>query len=126
MGTFNLSDAEYEIMEFLWEQKESSTLQDVIAYCTNEKHHTWKQQTIYTFLTRLEHKGAVTAVKRGHKRYYSASMSMDAFKKKATHQLLEESFGGSLKNFLVAFTGGCSISAEDKATLQEFLDDLDK
>lgn len=125
MGTFNLSDSEYEIMEFLWTQNEANTLQDIIAYCTNERHHTWKQQTIYTFLTRLEHKGAVVAVKRGHKRYYSASMPMEEFKKKATHQLLEESFGGSLRNFLTAFTGGCSISPEDKAILREFLDDLD-
>lgn len=125
MGTYNLSDSEYEIMEFLWKQEAPVTLQNVILYCTNERNHTWKQQTIYTFLTRLEHKGAVTAVKRGHKRYYSASMSMEEFKKKATHQLLEESFGGSLRNFLTAFTGGCSISAEDKAILQEFLDDMD-
>ena len=125
MGTYYLSDAEYEIMEFLWTQEEPVTLQSIIAYCTNEKHHSWKQQTIYTFLTRLEHKGAVTAVKHGHKRHYSASTSMEEFKKRATHQLLEESFGGSLRNFLTAFTGGSSISAEDRATLQEFLDDLD-
>lgn len=126
MGTYNLSDAEYEIMEFLWEQEGAVALQDVIRYCTDVKHHTWKQQTIYTFLTRLEHKGAVTAVKQGHKRHYSASMSMKEFRKRATHQLLEESFDGSLKNFLSAFTGGCSMSAEDKATLREFLDDMDK
>lgn len=125
MGNFNLSDAEYEIMEFLWKQTEPMTLQNVIAYCTNERNHTWKQQTIYTFLTRLEHKGAVTAVKRGHKRYYSASMSMEDFKKRATRQLLDESFDGSLRNFLAAFTGGYSISAEERAALQEFLDDLD-
>jgi BlaI family penicillinase repressor len=123
MGTYNLSDAEYEIMDFLWAQKETSTLQDIIAYCTNEKNHTWKQQTIYTFLTRLELKGAVTAVKRGHKRYYSASMSRIEFKKRATHQLLEESFDGSLKNFLIAFTGGCAMDEEDKNILREFLND---
>lgn len=122
MGTYNLSDSEYEIMEFLWAQQETCTLQDVIAYCTNERHHTWKQQTIYTFLTRLEHKGAVTAVKRGHKRYYSASMSMMEFKKKATRQLLDESFDGSLKNFMIAFTGGSPLSKEEKAILKEFLD----
>lgn len=123
MGTYNLSDAEYEIMEFLWAQKETSTLQDIITYCTTEKNHTWKQQTIYTFLTRLEHKGAVTAVKRGHKRYYSASMSMMEFKKRATRQLLEESFDGSLKNFLIAFTGGYAMDEEDKKILREFLND---
>lgn len=123
MGIFNLSDAEHEIMEFLWEQKEPCLLQDVIAYCTNEKHHFWKQQTIYTFLTRLENKGAVIAVKQGHKRYYSASMSMMEFKKKATHQLLKENFGGSLKEFLTALTGGHAMDEEDKAILREFLNE---
>lgn len=123
MATYNLSDSEYEIMEFLWTQKDASTLQDIIMYCTNERHHSWKQQTIYTFLTRLEGKGAVTAVKKGHKRYYSASMPMVEFKRKATQHLLEESFEGSLKNFLTAFTGGHPMSEENKAVLREFLDD---
>ena len=126
MGLFNLSNAEYEIMEFLWAQNEAKILQEIIAYCTNEKHHTWKQQTIYTFLSRLEQKGAITAVKKGHKRFYSAAMSMEEFKKKATHQLLKESFDGSLKNFLLAFTGGCSMNEDDKAVLREFLEELDK
>jgi len=125
MGTYHLSDSEYEIMEFLWKQTEPMTLQNVIAYCTNEKNHSWKQQTIYTFLTRLELKGVVTAVKHGHKRYYSAAMTKEEFRKRATHQLLKESFDGSLKNFLIAFTGGHSMSTEDKAILQEFLDDMD-
>lgn len=126
MGRYYLSDSEYEIMEFLWAQEEARTLQDIIAYCTNERHHTWKQQTIYTFLSRLEQKSAVTAVKQGHKRYYSASMPIMEFKKKATHQLLDESFDGSLRNFLTALTGGCAMSEEDKAILREFLDDSNK
>lgn len=123
MGTFNLSDAEYEIMEYLWTQKEARPLQAVAVYCETEKHHSWKQQTIYTFLTRLEGKGVATAVKKGHKRYYSAAISIDEFKKKATHQLLEESFDGSLRNFLAAFAGGRPLCDEDKAILREFLEE---
>ena len=50
-------------------------------------------------------------------------MSMMEFKKRATRQLLEESFDGSLKNFLIAFTGGYAMDEEDKKILREFLND---
>lgn len=123
MGIFNLSNAEREIMEFLWTLEETATLQDVIRYCNEEKHHTWKQQTIYTFLTRLEQKGAVTAQKRGQKRYYSASMSYDEFQKTAIDRMLSEDFDGSIVNLLSAFSCGSGMSAEDKAALKEFINE---
>lgn len=121
MGIYSLSKSESEIMEFLWKQEDTCLLHDIVTYCTTEKQHTWKQQTIYTFLVRLEQKGAVTAVKHGHKRYYSASMSVTEFKKKATRQLLEENFNGSLKEFLTAYTGGRAMNEEDRSILREFL-----
>ena len=49
----NLTNAEAEIIEFLWTLDEPATLQDVIRYCTEEKQRTWKQQTIYTFLSQI-------------------------------------------------------------------------
>lgn len=124
MKSFNLlSEAESEIMEFLWQQEDEVILQDVIGYCNDEKGHTWKQQTIYTFLTRLEQKGAVTAQKRGQKRYYSASMSYDEFKKTAIDRMLSEDFDGSIVNLLSAFSCGSGMSAEDKAALKEFINE---
>ena len=123
MRTYSLSGAEHEIMEFLWTQKEPVALQAVVAYCTDEIHHSWKQQTIYTFLIRLMKKGVVTATKQGNKRFYSAAMTAAELRKKEAHQLLTDCFEGSLKNFLCAFTGGQSISTEEKEILKEFLNE---
>lgn len=118
----NLSNAESEIMQYLWAQKQPVTLQDVITYCTQEKGHTWKQQTIYTFLSRLEQKGIVTADKRGQKRYYSAAMTLEELTSVSAHQFLDSNFKGSLKTFLTAFTGGKEMDEKDKADLREFLE----
>ena len=104
----NLSNAEYEIMQYLWAQESPATLQDVIAYCNGENQRSWKQQTIYTFLSRLEQKGVVTAVKKGQKRYYSAAMTLDELRSVSAQHFLDANFKGSLKTFLTAFTGGQS------------------
>jgi BlaI family penicillinase repressor len=110
-------------MEFLWAQPGEVTLQDIIAYCSTEKQRYWKQQTVYTFLTRLENKGIVSARKQGQKRYYSAAMTYLGFQQKVAQQFLEDSFEGSLKNFVHAFTGGNSLTEEEKKELEELLNE---
>ena len=123
MKSFNLlSEAESEIMEFLWQQEDEVILQDVIGYCNDEKGHTWKQQTIFTFLTRLEQKGVVKAQKRGQKRYYSALITEEELKRRYSHKFVDEHFEGSVIMFLSNFFSGQELPPEDKAALKEFIE----
>ena len=59
---YNLSEAEYEIMKFIWEQGDNISFNDIMEY-TQKKGHTWKKQTVQTFLTRLIDKGVLKAEK---------------------------------------------------------------
>ena len=44
---YNLSEAEYEIMKFIWEQGDNIGFNDIMEY-TQKKGHTWKKQTVQT------------------------------------------------------------------------------
>ena len=119
---YNLSEAEYEIMKFIWEQGDNISFNDIMEY-TQKKGHTWKKQTVQTFLTRLIDKGVLKAEKVGNKRYYSPSTTETEHICKWTQEFLKADFGGSLKNFMLAFTGGKSLTEEEARELHEFLDE---
>ena len=110
---YNLSEAEYEIMKFIWEQGDNIGFNDIMEY-TQKKGHTWKKQTVQTFLTRLIDKGVLKAEKVGNKRYYSPSTTETEHICKWTHEF---------KNFMLAFTGGNSLTEEEARELHEFLDE---
>ena len=119
---YNLSEAEYEIMQFIWENGNNTSFSDVMEY-THKKGHTWKKQTVQTFLTRLIDKKVLKAEKIGNKRYYSPVGTEAEHIHNWTHDLLDIDFGGSLKNFMLAFTGGRSLSEAEAKELHEFLDE---
>ena len=71
MSKYNLSDAEYEIMQYIWKMEEEQSFQQIMAF-TQQIGHTWKGQTVQTFLTRMIDKGVLQARKERRKRYYFA------------------------------------------------------
>lgn len=122
MPKYNLSDAEYELMEFIWQSNVELSFSEIMEYCSNTLKQPWKKQTIQTFLTRLIDKGALKAERKGVKRYYSPAMSKAEFVSKWTKGFLDEEFGGSLKKFMTALTGGKHLTEEELKELHEFLD----
>lgn len=122
MPKYNLSDTEYSLMEFIWGSDSALSFSDIMDYCNNTLHQPWKKQTVQTFLTRLIDKGALTAVRRGAKRYYSPAMSKNDFISKWTRGFLNETFSGSLTKFMTALSGGNRLSEDEIKELHEFLD----
>ena len=53
---YKISDSEWKVMEILWE-KGTATQGEVMDALTEG----WNKNTVYTFLSRLEHKGLVAA-----------------------------------------------------------------
>lgn len=121
MSWYGLSDAEYEIMQYIWDSKETKTLHEVMEYMES-KNYTWKQQTLHTFLSRLIDKKVLQAEKKGNKRFYSPKLSQEEYVSQWTAGFLDKEYGGSLKKFLLAFTGGKSLSEEQAKELHDFLD----
>lgn len=121
MSKYNLSEAEYEIMEYIWKRNCMLKFSDIMEYLS-EKVHEWKKQTVQTFLTRLIEKGVLKAQKEGHCRLYYPAMSEEEYISKWTKNIVKNAFGNSLKEFLVAFTGGKKLTKEEAAELHDFLE----
>lgn len=122
MMRFNLSEAEYEIMEFIWEHDRKMSFCEIMEFTSREGHE-WKKQTVQTYLTRLIEKRALKAEKEGNRRYYYPAMSKQEFISAWTRRFIEKSFGNSLTDFLSAFTGGKSLTEEEAKELHNFLDE---
>lgn len=120
---YGLSDAEYEIMEYVWKQEGEVIFKDVMAYL-QERGHEWKKQTVQTFLTRLIDKKALHAEKRGNKAYYTPVMTEAQYRARWIENFLDDNFGGKITNFVCAFNSGDKLKEEDIKELEEFLNKL--
>ena len=58
-----ISGAEFEVMQILWEADEPLNIQTV---CDRLPSNKWAYKTVGTLLMRMEEKGAVSSEKRGH------------------------------------------------------------
>lgn len=118
----NISDAEMKVMKKLWEHGEKIAVADV-ATALNEDGEGWAHQTVATFLKRLESKGMVSASKIGKSLYYVPLCSKEQFEAKEVDRFLQSKFGGSLKEFLSAFSSNKQWS---DAEIQDFKDWFDE
>ena len=119
MNFLNLSPAEAEIMDLLWEGGERTIRELLISLNANGRD--WKRQTLNTLLTRLIAKDLVK--KSGHK--FAAKLSKEEYSSVQTRSILETMYDGSLVNFVTAFAGGCQLSEEEASELRKLLDEKD-
>lgn len=122
---YGLSDAEYELMEFIWKSEHPLTFRDIEDYLAKNTDKNWKKQTLHTYLTRLVEKGALQSSPRiGRRHMYAPSMSKEEYISHWTHSFLDESFSGSLGNFVSALTGDTGkLSQKDIEELRRYLDE---
>lgn len=106
----SLTEAEWRVMECLWESS-PLTGRDVterMADCCG-----WSRSTTLTLLSRLEAKGAVSAVSdSGRKAYYPLICRDDAALQEA-EDFLERVYKGSLSLMVSAMTRRQSLSQEE-------------
>ena len=121
MAKYNLSEAEYEIMEYIWKQNCMLKFSDIMEFLS-EKGHEWRKQTVQTFLTRLIEKGVLKAQKDGNYRLYYPAMSEEEYISKWTKNIVKDAFGNSLKEVLFSFTGRKILTKEEAAELHDFIE----
>ena len=122
---YGLSEAEYELMEFIWNAGRPLTFGDIEDYLAENTDKNWKKQTLHTYLTRLVEKGTLkTASRIGRRHIYESAMSKEEYISHWTHSFLDDSFGGSLGNFMSALTGNAGkLSQKDIEELRRYLDE---
>ena len=108
-----LFDAEYRLMEVLWDNAPINSTQ-LVAICAEVLN--WNKSTTYTVLRKLKNKGMV--------RHEDATVSVLVSREEAIREEsrdLERKAGG-LNPFMVAFLGGRKLTEEEAEALKRLID----
>ena len=107
---FNISEAELEIMQVLWREKEPLSAQDVLKQLKNKK---WKYSTIATLFGRMVEKGTVTYDKQGRFFYYTPVVLEEEYKAHQTKNFISKLYNGSVKNLVASLFENEQISDDE-------------
>lgn len=116
-----LPDAELAVMQALWQAGGEATSGEIQAML--RKRYDWKPTSVLTFLSRLTEKGFVDCRKEGKVNHYTACISEQAYRQRASVDFMQRLFDGSVKNLMVSLAEAGSMTAKDLEELQAFLDE---
>lgn len=117
----NLSEAEQEIMDYLWDYTDSKTLGELLEYFNQYGDKEWKSQTLSTFMTRLSEKGMVTWTVTGRIKHYYPLLTREEFESEKAKGILDSMYNSSLKKFVATLYGGNKLSNDEVKELKEWL-----
>ena len=114
MVEYRLGEIEMKFAEIIWrmEPVQSGELVKVAA-----KELGWKKSTTYTIIKRLCEKGIFT----NEKGTVTSIISLKEFQAKQSEQFVEETFAGSLPDFVAAFVSQKKLTEKDIQELTEII-----
>lgn len=115
----NISDAEWKIMNVLWENSPCTIMQ--ITKTLSESTG-WTKHTVMAFLKRLEEKGAVYYEEGGRAKQYYAKVPQSEVVMEEVRSFLDKTFKGRLGLMLNAMIKEEAISKEEIDELYEILE----
>ena len=113
-----ISEAEWEVLGVLW--KKAPLTANEVFQALEERN--WKLNTVRTFLTRLESKGAITEQESVGGKRFSPAIDRETCVRAESQSFLERVFEGATGSLLVHFAKSKRLKSEDLAELQAILD----
>lgn len=118
MKKIQLSDAEWKIMNRLWETPDL-TIRQLTEELDGETG--WDKHTIITLLGRIEKKGAVSYRQNGRAKEFYPLVSRRAVSREETRSFLEKVYKGSLSMMVHSMVEDHSLSQEEIGELYQIL-----
>lgn len=115
MDKYKLGDMETKFAELIWNSAPVPS-GELVRLCENEFH--WKKSTTYTMLKRLCERGLF----QNSRGVVTPLLSKEDFTAAQSESFVEETFSGSLPQFLAAFTRRKRLSAAEVEEIQRFID----
>lgn len=115
-----ISDAEWQVMNVIWEGQ-PMTSQDIVA--AMEEQTDWAAATVKTMLHRLVKKNVLTYELDGNRYVYSSRVRRANCVKQAGRSFLDRVFGGEPASLLAHFLRSSKLSAEEISQLRQMLDE---
>lgn len=116
MTQYRLGGAEAAFAALIWDNEPLSSSR-LVELCARELE--WKKSTTYTVLRRLCQKGIV----QNENGVVTARVSREELAARQSEAFVDETFGGSLPQFLAAFTRRKKLSEEEVDQLQRLIDE---
>lgn len=118
MKTVRISDAEWEIMNVLWDHA-PMTCSDLLArICTSRE---WHIRTVRTLLDRLLAKGAVRLLTRKRPSSYEAAVSRAECVQSESRSFVDRVFGGHTAPMLVHLVQQAELKPKEIQELRRIL-----
>lgn len=118
MQSYQFGKMEIKFAELIWEYAPISS-GELVKLCQETLE--WKKSTTYTMLRRLCEKGLF----ENRNSIVYTRISEDEFRTLQSKQFVEETFGGSLPEFLAAFVSKKKLSKKEIRELQELIDNME-
>ena len=116
MIDYRMGEMEEKFADMIWEHEPVGSGELVRLA---EENLGWKKSTTYTVLKRICEKGLFV----NENGQVSSLMSKSEWRGLQSEHFVEETFGGSLPKFLVAFTSRKKLTEEEIETLKKMIED---
>ena len=123
MAGSSISEAEWQVMEAIWDHS-PVTANDVVTAL--ERRADWHPRTIKTMLNRLVRKGVLTFETDGKRYLYSPRLSKDECVREASRSFVRRVFGGSITPALVHMVQNATLSPAEIEELKAILEQKGK
>lgn len=111
-----LSQCDFKFMCIIWESEPLSS-RELVELCSEKLG--WKKSTTYTTLKKMCEKGFA----QNDNTIVSSLVDKNDVQTYAGNQFIENTFSGSLPNFLVSFFNGKKISDKEAEELKKLIDE---
>jgi BlaI family penicillinase repressor len=118
-----LSDAEWQLMNALWEQH-PATAREIMERLDNRIQ--WAYTTVKTMLSRLVAKEAMTEQKKGNTSYYTPLVSQSSAQRSALKSLVDKVLGGTVEPIMHYLVEENKLSSTDRQKLIRILEEMDQ
>lgn len=119
-----LSDAEWKIMNAVWDRDGEVSARDVLEVLGDETG--WAYTTLKTQMDRLVEKGALEAEVRRNVSHYRARLPKGRAVATAADDLTRRAFGGAIAPLVHHLVQSRALSPRDRAELRRMLDEADR
>lgn len=116
MSTVRIAEVEYKFVELIWENEPIAS-GELVRLC--EKELNWKKSTTYTVLRRLCDRGILM----NDNAIVTSLISKEEYVGLCSEQFVEDTFEGSLPQFLAAFMKRKKLNKKQINEIQQMIDD---
>ena len=115
MSEYTMGAVEMRFAEIIWEHEPVSS-GELVKLCEQELN--WKKSTTYTVLRRLCQKGIFIS----ENGVVTSLLSKQMFQARQSEEIIEESFAGSLPDFVAACTSRKKLSKKEIKELKKIIE----